>query len=263
MKRQSSLLPYKNEIVTLRRQSPPVSYAEISKYLREKYQITVNREAIFKFIKACATAHKKDKNKSCKPCTYAHKIKLSEATRLTPVEVSNQLVLEQKTVTVPEPHSVMEQISTSSVSLVSKDIEQTGGGRLTNMEAKSLLVEKEMHLLGEREKRKAERETQRQREREEREAQRVKRESEEAEKRRLDEKARFAPENFIVADPDSCLPEDVIDKLYDMKCKVDIKTQRFYHTDMVIVTQARQLVKEYLDQKNIPDKNVSVSRIIF
>jgi len=89
MKRQSSLLPYKNEIVLLRRQSPPVPYAKISEYLREKYQITINREAIFKFVKVCATASKKGKDSSWKSCTYAHKIKLDEA---KPVSVKSSSI---------------------------------------------------------------------------------------------------------------------------------------------------------------------------
>ena len=158
----------------------------------------------------------------------------------------------------------MEQFSTPSVSLVSKDIEQAGGGRLADMDVKLLPAEKEeVCLRSKREERDAEREARRRREREESQARLVKIASEVAEKKRLDEKALFAPENFIVADPDFCLPEDVMEKLFDMGCEFDIKTQRFYHTDIAIVTRARRLVREYLKQRSISDGNVSATRIIF
>jgi hypothetical protein len=94
MKRQSSLLPYKNEIVALRRQSPPMPYAQIAELLHKKYQIEINREAVFKFVKACATAREKNKNKSYKPCTYAHKIRLDD----------------QRSPAVPELASVAESV---------------------------------------------------------------------------------------------------------------------------------------------------------
>ena len=177
MKRQSSLLPYKNEIVTLRRQSPPVSYAEISGYLREKYQITVNREAIFKFIKACATAHKRDKNKSCKPCTYAHKIKLGELVSVKP---------DSKPIAVikSEPGLLPNKIKAE--------------------------VEEEI--------------------------------------RQRKEIARYNPENLIIADPNGLLPDDLVDKLFDMGCGYNTRKQ-YYHVDMVVVAQARQLVKKYLNPK--------------
>ena len=63
MPRQSSLIQYENEIVALRRRKPPTPYSQIAEYLRENYQIVVNRESIFKFIK--------NRAKGIKPCKYA------------------------------------------------------------------------------------------------------------------------------------------------------------------------------------------------
>jgi len=68
MPRQSSLIPYENEIVALRRRKPPTPYSQIAGLLREKYHITVNREGIFKFIK--------NRAKGSKPCKYAWAIEL-------------------------------------------------------------------------------------------------------------------------------------------------------------------------------------------
>ena len=48
---RSCLIPYENEIVALRRKKPPMPFSQIAELLREKYQITVNRQAIFKFKK--------------------------------------------------------------------------------------------------------------------------------------------------------------------------------------------------------------------
>ena len=48
---QSSLIPYKEEIATLRSQSPPVSYARIADLLREKHGLNIKRAAIAKFVK--------------------------------------------------------------------------------------------------------------------------------------------------------------------------------------------------------------------
>ena len=67
---RSCLIPYENEIVALRRKRPPVPFSKIAELLREKYQISVNREAIFKFIKVRA--------KGYKPCQYAWNIELSD-----------------------------------------------------------------------------------------------------------------------------------------------------------------------------------------
>jgi hypothetical protein len=48
---QSKLIPYEDEIVALRRRRPPLSFAQISQLLIDKYQLRVCRETIFKFIK--------------------------------------------------------------------------------------------------------------------------------------------------------------------------------------------------------------------
>jgi len=60
---RSCLIPYESEIVALRSKKPPMPFSQIAKLLCEKYQISVNREAIFKFIKVRA--------KGYKPCQYA------------------------------------------------------------------------------------------------------------------------------------------------------------------------------------------------
>ena len=48
---QSVLIPYEEEIRTLRRRRPPSSYARIAQILQEKYQLSIYRETIFKFVK--------------------------------------------------------------------------------------------------------------------------------------------------------------------------------------------------------------------
>jgi hypothetical protein len=48
---QSMLIPYEEEILGLRKQRPPVAYARIAELLKEKYQISIQRAAIFKFMK--------------------------------------------------------------------------------------------------------------------------------------------------------------------------------------------------------------------
>ena len=78
---RSRLIPYENEIIALRRKRPPMPYSQIADLLREKYQITVNRQSIFKFIKV--------RTKGYKPCKYAWNIELinsgSKTTTETPV----------------------------------------------------------------------------------------------------------------------------------------------------------------------------------
>ncbi len=49
---QSSLIPYQNEIATLRGSRPPVSYARIADLLQQKYGLNIQRAAIAKFVKA-------------------------------------------------------------------------------------------------------------------------------------------------------------------------------------------------------------------
>ena len=49
---RSSLIPYQDEIVSLRSQKPPVPYAQIAVLLHEKYGLRIRRAAIAKFVKA-------------------------------------------------------------------------------------------------------------------------------------------------------------------------------------------------------------------
>ena len=48
---QSKLIPYEEEIMKLRRRRPPMTYASIAEILRQKYNLTIHRSAICKFIK--------------------------------------------------------------------------------------------------------------------------------------------------------------------------------------------------------------------
>lgn len=68
---RSRLIPYENEIIALRRKRPPMPYSQIADLLREKYQITVNRQSIFKFIKV--------RTKGYKPCQFAWNIELTHS----------------------------------------------------------------------------------------------------------------------------------------------------------------------------------------
>jgi hypothetical protein len=49
---QSVLVPYEEEIYILRQRRPPYSYARIATILQEKYQLSVCRETIIKFVRA-------------------------------------------------------------------------------------------------------------------------------------------------------------------------------------------------------------------
>ncbi len=55
---QSTLIPYEEEIVALRSQRPPMPYARIAELLRRKYSLTIQRAAIFKFIKVRSRGRK-------------------------------------------------------------------------------------------------------------------------------------------------------------------------------------------------------------
>jgi hypothetical protein len=55
---QSILIPYQDEIVVLRSQKPPISYARIADLLRQKYGLSIKRAAIGKFVKARASGRK-------------------------------------------------------------------------------------------------------------------------------------------------------------------------------------------------------------
>ncbi len=49
---RSCLIPYEEEIFNLRSRKPPMPYAQIADELREKHQLSVCRETIFKFVRA-------------------------------------------------------------------------------------------------------------------------------------------------------------------------------------------------------------------
>src|SRR4030095_11571297 len=49
---KSCLIPYRNEIAALRRRKPPMTYDQIAELLRQKYNLSIQGPAIFKFIKA-------------------------------------------------------------------------------------------------------------------------------------------------------------------------------------------------------------------
>lgn len=55
---QSKLLPYEGEIVALRAARPPTPYAAIAEILRQKYQLIIERSAIFKFVKVRSRGRK-------------------------------------------------------------------------------------------------------------------------------------------------------------------------------------------------------------
>lgn len=55
---QSSLIPYENEIGNLRRRRPPMPYAQIAELLHQKYNLSVQAPAIFKFVKVRSRGRK-------------------------------------------------------------------------------------------------------------------------------------------------------------------------------------------------------------
>ena len=55
---QSKLIPYEDEIKKLRRSRPPMTYQRIAELLREKYNLTIQRAAIFKFLKVRSRGRK-------------------------------------------------------------------------------------------------------------------------------------------------------------------------------------------------------------
>src|SRR5437773_6852112 len=55
---QSRLIPYEDEIFALRHRRPPMSYAHIAELLRQKYNLIIQRPAIFKFIKVRSRGRK-------------------------------------------------------------------------------------------------------------------------------------------------------------------------------------------------------------
>ena len=71
---RSSLIPYENEIVALRRKKPPIPYSKIVELLHEKYQIKVRTTTIIRFLQVRVNG--------CKLCNYAWNIE--------PVNTNNQ-----------------------------------------------------------------------------------------------------------------------------------------------------------------------------
>ena len=56
----SSLIPYEEEILSLRRQRPPMAFARIAELLMEKHQVPIQRAAICKFVKLRGRWKKKE-----------------------------------------------------------------------------------------------------------------------------------------------------------------------------------------------------------
>jgi len=83
---QSCLIPYEVEIISLRRKKPPVSYARIAEILREKYQITIRRENIFRFVKVRA--------KGFKSCKYAWNINANNQPSTETPQAQKQMALQ-------------------------------------------------------------------------------------------------------------------------------------------------------------------------
>ena len=77
---QSCLIPYEKEIIDLRRKKPPMPFSRIAEYLNEKYQISVRRQTIKKFLKVRA--------KGFKPCKYAWSIEPETAENLSATKVT-------------------------------------------------------------------------------------------------------------------------------------------------------------------------------
>jgi len=102
---RSSLMPYENEIVALRRKRPPMSFPKIAAYLREKHQITVHPQTILDFLKV--------RTKGCKPCKYAWDIE--------PVNANNQptteVTLAQKAPSLQTTKPVVEDKPNQTVML--------------------------------------------------------------------------------------------------------------------------------------------------
>ena len=56
----SILIPYEDEILSLRKQRPPVAFARVAELLKEKHQVSIQRAAICKFVKVRARWKKKE-----------------------------------------------------------------------------------------------------------------------------------------------------------------------------------------------------------
>ena len=55
---RSSLIPFEDEILDLRRRRPPTPYARIAELRRERHQLSVCRETIFKFVRVRSRGRK-------------------------------------------------------------------------------------------------------------------------------------------------------------------------------------------------------------
>ena len=67
---QSVLIPHEEEISALRRRRPPTPYTRIAELLKEKYDLSVQAPAIFKFIRT--------RSKGRKVFSYARNVKTTE-----------------------------------------------------------------------------------------------------------------------------------------------------------------------------------------
>src|SRR6058998_2100289 len=75
---RSCLIPYEDEIFALRRRRPPTTYAQIADLLRQKYDLTIQGPAIFKFIKV--------RSRGRKVYGYIRKVPVIESTPPSVVE---------------------------------------------------------------------------------------------------------------------------------------------------------------------------------
>ena len=57
---QSILIPYEEEILSLRGERPPMAFARIAELLKEKHEVSIQRAAICKFVKLRARWRKKE-----------------------------------------------------------------------------------------------------------------------------------------------------------------------------------------------------------
>jgi len=74
-KKQSCLIPFKDEIITLRETIPPTPYTEIAEILKEKHQISITGGAIHGFLRTLA--------KGYKPCKLVEQIRQREKAQIT------------------------------------------------------------------------------------------------------------------------------------------------------------------------------------
>ena len=110
MPRSSCLIPYVNEIISLRRRKPPMPYSEIAEILREKYQIIVNREAIFRFMKNRA----KQSSKTCKYAWDVEPVKADNlSTTIIPSLRNNPSIQPKKAATPDKPEPTAQSVDSS------------------------------------------------------------------------------------------------------------------------------------------------------